>query len=550
MGGITIDPQAIAGILEKNARHFAVELGVEEVGHVIEAGDGIARVDGLPGAMAEEMLLFPNDVFGMTLNLDRDSVGTIILGDYSGIEQGDLVKRTGKVLQVPVGDALLGRVVNPLGQPIDGRGPVAGSEYRHVEEDAPGIVEREPVSRPLQTGLKSIDSMTAIGRGQRELIVGDRQTGKTTLAIDTILNQNPGDVVCVYVAIGQKMSTVATVVDLLDKRNVLNNCIVVVATASDSAPLQYIAPFAGTSMAEHFRDAGKNALIIYDDLSKHAVAYREISLLLRRPPGREAFPGDIFYLHSRLLERSCKLSEERGGGSLTALPIIETKEGDYSAYIPTNLVSITDGQIYLESSLFHQGFRPAINVGLSVSRVGGKAQLAAMKRVALQLRIDLAQYREVATFAELTSDLDAATTQQLHRGERLVEILRQPQHAPMPVARQVCVLWAATQGHLDDIPLGDIERFEKEWFAMLDDAYAAVGREIADTGDLTDRAVALLLESIGQVKRLFVTSVNPASVSYQRVVPSVDDADTRVPSAALGGGVPAGRKAGAEAQRA
>ena len=500
--------------------------------------------------MAEEMLLFPNDVFGMTLNLDRDSVGTIILGDYSGIEQGDLVKRTGKVLQVPVGDALLGRVVNPLGQPIDGRGPVAGSEYRHVEEDAPGIVEREPVSRPLQTGLKSIDSMTAIGRGQRELIVGDRQTGKTTLAIDTILNQNPGDVVCVYVAIGQKMSTVATVVDLLDKRNVLNNCIVVVATASDSAPLQYIAPFAGTSMAEHFRDAGKNALIIYDDLSKHAVAYREISLLLRRPPGREAFPGDIFYLHSRLLERSCKLSEERGGGSLTALPIIETKEGDYSAYIPTNLVSITDGQIYLESSLFHQGFRPAINVGLSVSRVGGKAQLAAMKRVALQLRIDLAQYREVATFAELTSDLDAATTQQLHRGERLVEILRQPQHAPMPVARQVCVLWAATQGHLDDIPLGDIERFEKEWFAMLDDAYAAVGREIADTGDLTDRAVALLLESIGQVKRLFVTSVNPASVSYQRVVPSVDDADTRVPSAALGGGVPAGRKAGAEAQRA
>jgi len=528
MSPIQIDVERISAILQKNADQFTIELGPEEIGHVLDASAGVATLDGLPGVMAEEMLLFPGDIYGMAMNLERNHVGAIILGDYSRIEQGDIVMRTCKVLQVPVGEALLGRVINALGQPIDGRGQINTTEYRHVETDSPGIVEREPISEPLQTGLKSIDSMTAIGRGQRELIIGDRQTGKTTLALDAILNQVSGDVYCVYVAIGQKMSTVARVVETLKERNVLQNCIVVVATAGDPAPLQYVAPFSACSMAEFFRDSGRHALIVYDDLSKHAVAYREISLILRRPPGREAFPGDIFYLHSRLLERSGKLHPDKGGGSLTALPIVETQEGDYSAYIPTNLISITDGQIYLESSLFHQGFRPAINVGLSVSRVGGKAQLPAMKKVALPLRIDLAQYREVASFAELTSDLDNATMLQLHRGERLAEILKQPQGVPMPVEKQVFIIWSAVNGHLDGIPLVDIERFQKEWFEWMDNAYPDVGNRILETGKLDEETEAKLLSAIGKFNALFVVTEEPETLNVKRVVPGMDDHSVRM----------------------
>jgi len=527
MPRIQIDAKRIAAILEENSREFSVDLGPHEIGHVQEAGDGIALVDGLPGVMAEEMVLFPGDVYGMAMSLERSHVGVIVLGDYSRIEQGNVVKRTGRVLEVPVGRELLGRVVNPLGQPMDGKGPITCTERRNVETDAPGIVDREPVNTPLQTGLKSIDSMTAIGRGQRELIIGDRQTGKTTLAIDTILNQKVGDVPCVYVAIGQKMSTVASVVDILAEDKVLDNCIVVVATASDSSPLQYIAPFAGCAMAECFRDSGQDALIVYDDLTKHAVAYREISLLLRRPPGREAFPGDIFYLHSRLLERASKLHSGKGG-SLTALPIAETQQGDYSAYIPTNLISITDGQIYLQSNLFHQGFRPAINVGLSVSRVGGRAQLEAMKKVAIDLRLELAQYREVASFAQLTSDLDPTTMHQLHRGERLAEVLKQSQHTPIPAEKQVFILWAAASGHLDGIPLCDIARFEREWFALLDNAHADVGRQVLQTGDLTEGILASLESAMKQFKGIFVTTKSPETLSRERVVPKTEDQQIRI----------------------
>ncbi len=515
----------IAAILEENARRFAVELGPEEVGHVMEAGDGIALVDGLPGVMAEEMIRFPNGIFGMAMNLERHHVGAIVFGDHTRIEEGALVKRTGKVLQVPVGDALLGRVVTALGEPIDGRGPVDTTERRLMETDAPGIVDRESVNKPLQTGLKGVDAMTAIGRGQRELIVGDRQTGKTTMAIDSIINQAASGVRCIYVAIGQKMSTIATVVATLEEHHALRNTIVVVASAGDSAPSQYIAPFAGCSMGEFFRDRGDDALIVYDDLYKHAVAYRQISLLLRRPPGREAFPGDIFYLHSRLLERASKLHPRLGGGSLTALPVVETQQGDYSAYIPTNLVSITDGQIYLETDLFHQGFRPAINVGLSVSRVGGKAQLKAMKKVALKLRMDLAQYREVASFAQLTTDLDPATIDQLHRGERLAEILKQRQHVPLPVEKQVCIMWAAINGHLDDIPLRDIGRFQNEWFALLDGSYADAGRAIVGSGDLSSETATLLESSITAFKGLFVRSGPTHAIDPERVVPKPDARD-------------------------
>ncbi len=532
-GTITIDSAAIASVLERSVRDYAVEIGAQEIGHVLEAGDGIAYVDGIPGVMAEEMVLLPGDIYGLAMNLERDRVGIIILGDYSGIEQGDLVRRTCRVLQVPVGEALLGRVVTPLGQPIDGRGPINATEFRHVEADAPGIVDRESVCTPLQTGLKSLDAMTAIGRGQRELIIGDRQTGKSTLAIDTILNQVAGDVHCVYVAVGQKMSSVAQTVEVFRRHGILHNCTVVAATASDSAPLQYVAPFAGCAMAEHFRDLGGDALIVYDDLSKHSVAYREVSLLLRRPPGREAFPGDIFYLHSRLLERSAKLHPDKGGGSLTALPIIETQQGDYSAYIPTNLVSITDGQVYLDGSLFHQGFRPAVNVGLSVSRVGGKAQLKAMKKVAVKLRMELAQYRELAAFAELTSDLDRATMRQLHRGERLAEILKQPEHEPMAVERQICIMWAATNGHLDDIRLSDIGRFQTEWFRLLDDAYADVERELREAGDITPEVHEALERSIGQFKQIFVPTGEAAELDAHHVVPPPDQPMERLGKAAV-----------------
>ena len=531
MSAIRIDTDRIGAILQDKARSFSRELGPEEVGRVIEAGDGIARVDGLPGVMAEEMLLFPGNVYGMAMNLEREDVGVIILGDYAHIEEGALVRRTCKVLQIPVGEALRGRVITPLGEPIDGLGPIAATEFRQVETDAPGIVDREPVCVPLQTGLKSIDAMTAIGRGQRELIIGDRQTGKTTLAIDTILNQATSGVRCVYVAIGQKMSTVARVVDILKDHGALAYCTIVVATASDSSPLQYIAPFAGCAIAEHDRDAGRDALIVYDDLSKHAVAYREISLLLRRPPGREAYPGDIFYLHSRLLERAAKLHPDRGGGSLTALPIAETQQGDFSAYIPTNLISITDGQIYLESSLFYQGFRPAINVGLSVSRVGGKAQRSAMKKVALKLRLDLAQYREVASFAQLTSDLDETTLNQLHRGERLAEILKQAPHHPLSMDRQVCIMWAAVNGHLDDLPLADLDRFQKEWFELLENAEPALGQAIASTGQLTDETEAALTASIARFKSMFVTTADTGVISGRRVVPGASEDGSRMASA-------------------
>jgi len=505
MPHLKIDTNELVAILERNAEEFAIPIGAEEIGRVTEAGDGIARVDGMPGVMAEEMIAFPHDVYGLALNLNRDEIGVVILGDIDSVQQGDTAKRTCKVLQVPVGKELLGRVVNPLGQPLDGRGPISCTEFREVEAEAPGIVDRESVDTPLHTGLKSIDSMTAIGRGQRELIIGDRQTGKTTLAIDTILNQKQGDVACIYVAIGQKMSTVASAVSILEQRNVLDNCIIIVASASDSAPLQFIAPFAGCAMAEYFRDKGEDALIVYDDLSKHAVAYREISLLLRRPAGREAYPGDIFYVHSRLLERASKLHDSRGGGTLTALPIIETQQGDFSAYIPTNLTSITDGQIYLERELFHQGFRPAINVGLSVSRVGGKAQLPAMKKVALKLRMDLAQYREVAAFSQLTTDLDEATKRQIHRGERLAEILKQPQHAPLDTYKQIAIMWAAGNGHLDDVPIDDIDRYQAEWFDLLDNAYPDL-RETLTKEDLTPEVVETLEESLRQFRALFIVT--------------------------------------------
>ena len=527
MSGFTIDAASIAATLEANAAAYQIELGVEEVGTVCEAGDGIAMVGGLPGVMCEEMLAFPHGVIGMAMNLERGRVGCIIFNDYAVIEQGDEVKRTAKVMQVPVGDALLGRVVNSLGAPIDGKGPIACTTTRLMESEAPGIVERESVHEPLQTGMKGVDAMTAIGRGQRELIVGDRQTGKTTLALDTIINQADKGVKCVYVAIGQKMSTLATVVQTLEDHDALANTIVVVATASDSSPSQYIAPFAGCAMAEFFRDRGEDVLIVYDDLYKHAVAYREISLLLRRPPGREAFPGDIFYLHSRLLERAAKVNDEYGGGSLTALPIVETKQGDYSAYIPTNLVSITDGQIYLEPELFHQGFRPAINVGLSVSRVGGNAQLKAMKKVALRLRMELAQYREVASFAQLTTDLDKATLDQLHRGERLAEILKQPPHAPLAVDLQVCIMWAAINGHLDDVAVADIARFQEEWFRLLQGAYADIGKRVLESGDLEAPSEARLVESVAAFKRLFVTTSVPSeaihSGSFTGITPATPE---------------------------
>jgi len=500
MAPIRIDSQAIAAELEDAVTRFSIPLGPEEIGHVLEAGDGIALVDGLPGVMAEEMVQFPGDVYGVALNLERDHAGIVVLGDYAQIKQGDVVKRTGKVLQVPVGEGLLGRVVTPLGQPIDGRGPIACTEHRHVEADAPGIVDRVPVNEPLQTGMKSIDSMTAIGRGQRELIIGDRQTGKTTLAVDAILSQAAGDVRCVYVAIGQKMSTVAGVVDLLRLRGALNNCIVVVASASDSAPLQYIAPFAGCAMAEYFRDAGGAALIVYDDLSKHAVAYREISLLLRRPPGREAFPGDIFYLHSRLLERAAKLSAAKGGGSLTALPIVETQANDIAAYIPTNVISITDGQIFLETDLFNAGQRPAMNPGISVSRVGGDAQIKAMKQTAGSLRLELAQYRELSGFSQFASDLDAATRRQLERGQRLMQVMKQDVHELLSVHKQVAIIYAGINGYLDEVPVGSVRAFGTRLFELLDGKHAGWVALIKERKTMDADLKSRLDEILKQVK--------------------------------------------------
>ncbi len=476
----------ITSIIKKQIEDYDKGVKVEEVGTVLSTGDGIARIFGLDNAAAGELLEFPNNVFGMALNLEEDNVGAALFGESHLIKEGDRVNRTGRIVEVPVGDALRGRVVSPLGEPLDGRGPIETTERRRIELKAPGIVARQPVTQPLQTGLKAIDSMIPIGRGQRELIIGDRQTGKTAVCLDTIINQKGGDVTCIYVAVGQKRSTVAQVVDQLRQYGAMDYTIVVAATASESAPLQYIAPYSGCTMGEHIRDNGGHALAIYDDLSKHAVAYRQLSLLLRRPPGREAFPGDVFYLHSRLLERAAKMSDAQGGGSLTALPIIETQAGDVSAYVPTNVISITDGQIYLETDLFYSGVRPAINVGLSVSRVGGNAQIRAMKQVAGGLRLDLAQYREMAAFAQFGSDLDVATQRQIARGSRLVEILKQGQYQPMPVEKQVFIIYAGTNGFVDQVAPENLQRYQNELFEFVEAKHPDLFPAIAEKRQIDD----------------------------------------------------------------
>src|SRR5687767_3579433 len=477
----------ISKIIRDSIGSYAVEVDVAEVGTVISIGDGISRVHGVERAMAGEMLEFPKGVFGIALNLEEDSVGAVLLGDYKEIKEGDPVKRTGRIISVPVGDEMLGRVVNALGQPIDGKGPIVSKQFSPIERLAPGVVDRQPVKEPLQTGLKAIDAMVPIGRGQRELIIGDRQTGKTAVAIDAILNQKDTGVSCIYNAIGQKQSTVAQVVRTLEEADAMRYSIVVAATASDPAPMLYISPYSATAMGEFFRDSGRHALLIYDDLSKHAQSYREISLLLRRPPGREAYPGDVFYLHSRLLERAAKLNDKNGGGSLTSLPIIETQAGDLSAYIPTNVISITDGQIFLEADLFNQGVRPAINVGNSVSRVGGSAQIKAMRQVAGTLRLDLAQFRELSAFAQFgSSDLDQATQRQLNRGARLVEILKQPQYQPLPVEQQVVVLYAGTQGYFDEIAVPDIRAAQDELQKFMETRFGNVLATIREKKTLDD----------------------------------------------------------------
>jgi F-type H+/Na+-transporting ATPase subunit alpha len=491
----------ISKILRDQIGSHAVSVDVAEVGTVISLGDGIARVHGVERAMAGEMIEFPKGLYGIALNLEEDSVGTVLLGEYTHVREGDQVKRTGRIISVPVGDEMLGRVVNALGQPIDGKGPIETKQFLPIERIAPGVVDRQPVKEPLQTGLKAIDGMVPIGRGQRELIIGDRQTGKTAVAVDAIINQKGKGVICVYNAIGQKQSTVAQVVRTLEEFDAMSYTVVVAATASDPAPMLYIAPYSACAIAEYFRDSGRHALVVYDDLSKHAQSYREISLLLRRPPGREAYPGDVFYLHSRLLERAAKLNAALGGGSLTALPIIETQAGDLSAYIPTNVISITDGQIFLESDLFHQGVRPAINVGNSVSRVGGSAQIKAMRAVAGTLRLDLAQYRELAAFAQFGSDLDKSTQAQLNRGRRLVEILKQPQYQPVAVEKQVAIIYAATKGFLDAVAVDDLRRYEEDLYRFLETRHAGVLTGIADKKVLDDEvkgALEAALKEFGQ----------------------------------------------------
>ena len=487
----------ITELLRQQIEQFDVSIDVSEVGEVIEIGDGVARVSGLENVMSSELVELPNGVFGMALNLENDNVGLVLFGENSKVKEGDLAKRTERVVEVPVGKSMLGRVVNPLGQPLDGKGPIDSKDFLPIERKALGVMQRQPVKQPLQTGIKAIDSMIPIGRGQRELIIGDRQTGKTAIAVDTIINQKSTHqtdqpVYCIYVAIGQKASTVATIIAELEANGAMEYTTVVAANASDPAPMQYIAPYSGCAMGEHFRDNGKHALIIYDDLSKQAVAYRQMSLVLRRPPGREAYPGDVFYLHSRLLERASKLSDELGGGSLTALPIIETQEGDVAAYIPTNVISITDGQIYLETNLFNSGMRPAIDVGLSVSRVGGNAQAKAMKSVAGTLRLDLAQYRELEAFAKFGSDLDKATQAQLTRGERMVEILKQNQYTPMDVEKQIAIIYAGTKGHLDEITANKVSEFEAGLFDYLDANNAAELKSIRDEGIISDDVGAKL----------------------------------------------------------
>jgi F-type H+-transporting ATPase subunit alpha len=493
-----IKAEEISKIIRDRIGSYAVDVDVAEVGSIIAIGDGIARVHGIENAMAGEMLEFPHGVFGIALNLEEESVGAVLLGEFKEIKEGDTVKRTGRIISVPVGDEMLGRVVNALGQPLDGKGPITSKRFSPIERLAPGVVDRQSVKEPLQTGLKAIDAMVPIGRGQRELIIGDRQTGKTAVAIDAILNQKDTGVICIYNAIGQKQSTVAQVVRTLEEADAMRYTIVVASTASDPAPLLYISPYSACTFGEYFRDNGRHALVVYDDLSKHAQSYREISLLLRRPPGREAYPGDVFYLHSRLLERAAKLRNELGGGSLTALPIIETQAGDLSAYIPTNVISITDGQIFLESDLFHQGVRPAINVGNSVSRVGGSAQVKAMRQVAGTLRLDLAQYRELAAFAQFGSDLDKSTQAQLTRGARLVEILKQPQYEPLAVERQIAIIFAGTNGYLDAIPVSDLRAFEVELYAFLESRHPEIFTTIAEKKILDDALKTSLNEAVKQ----------------------------------------------------
>ncbi len=500
---MNLRPEEISSVIKDQIKRYAAELEVSDVGTVIQVADGIARVHGLEKAMQGELLEFPGDIYGMVLNLEEDNVGAVLLGSSKNINEGDTVKTTGRVVEVPVGDVLLGRVVNALGQPIDGKGPIQTDKYRKIERVASGVITRKSVDTPLQTGIKAIDSMVPIGRGQRELIIGDRQTGKTAIAIDTIINQKGQNVKCIYVAIGQKASTVASIVKTLEENGAMAYTTVVVATASELAPLQYIAPYSGCAIGEEWMENGEDVLVVYDDLSKHAAAYRTLSLLLKRAPGREAYPGDVFYLHSRLLERAARMNEQYGGGSLTALPIIETQAGDVSAYIPTNVISITDGQIYLETEMFNSGFRPAVNAGLSVSRVGGSAQIKAMKKIAAPIRVELAQYRELAAFSQFGSELDADTKEKLAQGERIKEVLKQPQYKPMPVQYQVIIIYVVTNKYLLDVAVEDITRFESEFFEFLDTKYPEVPNAIATEKVISDETEETLKKAIGEFKASF-----------------------------------------------
>ena len=500
---MNLRPEEISSVIKDQIKRYAADLEVSDVGTVIQVADGIARVHGLENAMQGELLEFPGEVYGMVLNLEEDNVGAVLLGSQHNINEGDIVKTTGRVVEVPVGDCMLGRVVNALGQPIDGKGPIQTDKYRKIERVASGVITRKSVDTPLQTGIKAIDAMVPIGRGQRELIIGDRQTGKTAIAIDTIINQKGQGVKCIYVAIGQKASTVASIVKTLTEYGAMGYTTVVAATASELAPLQYIAPYSGCAIGEEWMEAGKDVLIVYDDLTKHAAAYRTLALLLRRPPGREAYPGDVFYLHSRLLERAARLSDALGGGSLTALPIIETQAGDVSAYIPTNVISITDGQIYLETEMFNAGFRPAINAGLSVSRVGGSAQIKAMKKIAAPIRVELAQFRELAAFAQFGSELDADTTEKLAQGERIREMLKQPQYKPMPVEYQVMIIYAATKKYLLDVPVEDILRFEGELFEFVDTKYPEIPESIRNDKEIKEETESKLVKAIEECKAQF-----------------------------------------------
>ena len=503
MSSMNLKPEEISSVIKEQIKRYAAQLSVADVGTVIQVADGIARIHGLENAMQGELLEFPGEVYGMILNLEEDNVGAVLLGDARSINEGDTVKTTGRVVEVPVGDAMLGRVVNALGQPIDGKGPIETNKFRKIERVASGVISRKSVDTPLQTGIKAIDAMVPIGRGQRELIIGDKQTGKTAIAVDTIINQKGKDVKCIYVAIGQKASTVASIVKTLEEFGAMSYTTVVASTASELAPLQYIAPYSGCAIGEEWMENGQDVLVVYDDLSKHAAAYRTLSLLLKRPPGREAYPGDVFYLHSRLLERAAKLNDSLGGGSLTALPIIETQAGDVSAYIPTNVISITDGQIYLETDMFNAGFLPAINAGLSVSRVGGAAQIKAMKKIAAPIRVELAQYRELAAFSQFGSELDADTKEKLAQGERIREILKQPQYQPMPVENQVIIIYAATKKYLIDIPVEDILRFQDELFEYVETKYPEILESIRKTKEVKEENEKALIKAIEECKKSF-----------------------------------------------